>query len=661
MAGRIPRKLLALGVALALSLMTLPGAANGGSLSSSAQKRPNIIFILLDDLDYYDLPAYGNVDIATPAIDQMVDDGMRLTSYYANGPLCPPTRNSLMTGNYPSRHGIKRLSRDTYKGIPGSAKVLPAMLDTWGYTTAHVGKWHLGHRQEEYLPFSKGYDTSLISKIGRVEPDYYSPCLYLDENPNETCFTGQHATKVLTDFTLDFIEQNQASPFFVNLWYFAPHTPLNCPPGFACGTSGDADYNIRRYRAMIEYADQQIGRVFAKLYELGLDKDTLVIVTSDNGGYKANGTQANTPPGAPELQGFKTRVFERGIKVPFVAWAPDLIPAGTVNDSVVMSFDMFRTLEQLARPAGVPIPDPGDGGDAWPILNTNASVERQETLFWEFNFRDHDNVPPAPPQTKWYQNFAVRSGDWKLVMDNNHVWPAPRLFDLANDPEESTDLASSNTELVDQLMAEYWAWRKETSPIPYTVATSSGEVAFSSGEFGTSFQFTGGGGHADLSDNKLFDFGAGDFSVSLKLRIDQGGTKPVIAQKPGSWIMSLTNNNKVKVRLVACSDCPLTSCGVNEPSTVITSDVKLVVGREYDVAFTVTGFVPDNSTLRIYVDGVLQSQVSSEVCSVAAVEEPIRVGNNTNPIPDKPLIGEIQDLTFRLNVLTQEEIDMLIQ
>ncbi len=663
MAERIPRKTLALGVAVAVSLMALPGAVDGGSLAGSRglqsgkEERPNIIFILLDDLDYYDLPAYGSTDIETPSIDQMVSEGMQLTSYYANGPLCPPTRNSLMTGNYPSRHGIKRLPPDSYKGIPGYVPVLPLMLQGWGYATAHVGKWHLGHKHEEYLPSSKGYDTSLIGKTGRVQPNYGSPCLYLDDSPTATCFS-QHATSVLTDFTLDFIEQNQAGPFFVNLWYFTPHTPLNCPPGFECGNPGDEDYNIRRYRAMIEYADQQIGRVFTKLFELGLDKNTIVVVTSDNGGYAANGTQAATPPGAPDLEGFKTKVFERGIRVPFMAWAPDLIPAGTVNDSVVMSFDMWQTFEQLARPEGVATRIPIDGVDVWPILSKNASVDRQETLFWELNFKDNDDGTPTP--TGWYQNFAVRNGDWKLVMDNNNSWTAPRLFDLGNDPGETTNLSGQFPGLVERLMAEYWAWRKETSAVPYYVQTSSGEVTYTGGESGISFQFTGAGGLADLGDSKLFDFGEGDFSVSLKLRIDQGGTKPVIAQKPGSWILSLTNNNKVKVRLVACSDCgPQAGCELNETDTIITSDTRLVVGREYDVALTVTGFRTDNSTLRIYVNGVLQPQVSTEVCSVAVVEEPIRVGNNYNS--DRPLIGEIQDLTFRLNVLTQEEIDMLVQ
>ena len=629
-------------------LVTTP-AFSQTSLISEVERQPNLIFIMLDDLDYYDLPAYGSTEIQTPALDRVVAEGMRLTQYYAAGPQCPPTRNSLLTGNYPSRHGIKRLPPESTKGIPGGAIVLPRILKSYGYTTAHVGKWHLGHRHPEYLPSAKGFDTSLVGVgyTGRVQPRYGDPHFVLDETTD--VFPNKHATEALTDFAVDFIVQNQAGPFFLHLWYFVPHLPLECPPGWepACGNENDPDYDGQVYRAMIANADRQIGRVFDKVRELGLEEDTFVLVTSDNGGVD-NSTQAEIPPGQPELKGAKTQVFERGIKVPLLAWNPGRVPAGTVNPSLARSLDIAPTFEELARPTGSTMALLFDGHSLLSTLTgPSPPLLRQESLFWEVNFRDNDFKPP----TGWYQSFAVRNGNWKLVMEKNHAWSEPRLFDLGTDPEERTNLASSNPQIVDLLMADYWSWRRQTAVLRHRVETVAGDVSYSiNPDFTSTYEFTGNGGYADLSDTKLFDFGEADFSVSLRLRIDQGGTKPVLAQKPGSWTLSLTANNKLKLRVI--SQVP------TEPAAVLVGNSNLSLGQDHDLAFTITGFRSDESHIRMYVDGVLQAQTSDALTSVEIVEEPVRVGNNQ--FANKPFLGKIEDLTFYLNALTQEEIDALV-
>ena len=617
------------------------------TLSSGSQTQPNIIFIMFDDLDYFDLGAYGHPGHQTPVIDQAASEGLMLTNYYAT-PLCPPTRHSLMTGDYPSRHGIKRLPPFSTKGIAEDL-VLPQILQSYGYTTAHVGKWHLGHFHDEYLPHNKGYDTSLVGKgyVGTVEPDYATAELLLDGVPVPPT---QHVTAALTDFTLDFIENNQAGPFFVNLWLFTPHTPLECPTDFldVCGEPQNPT-DAELFKAMIENADIQLGRIFDKLEALGIEQNTLVVITSDNGGT-VDTQSAVLPP----IRGSKTDVFERGIKVPFIAWGPSLVEPGQVNDSVVVSLDMAPTFEQLARPEDIIADIPFDGVSVLDLLTatTPETQPRDGYLFWELNHRDNDNYPPP---SGWYQNFAVRQGDWKLVMELNHKsnWAAPKLFDLTTNPGEKVglDLSSQFPKLADEMLAAYWAWREETGSVSTYIQATDGSVIHSGGPTSKTFLFTGGGGHVDLQDRKIFDFGDGDFSIEMTVRFDEVGTSPVLVKKTESWVVSLDAQNRLRFRVVGVPADPSDPA----PIAIVNSDTPLSAGVDYHVALTISGFRTDNSTIRMYIDGVEQSGTDCTLPRVAVSPDPIRIGNNHESPPNRPFKGQIRDLTFYLHALTPFE------
>lgn len=314
------------------------GALQAGySVANTAVARPNLVFIMLDDLGYGDLGSYGNRVIQTPVLDELAAGGMRFTQYYAAGPVCSPTRGSILTGLYPGRLNLKSIVRnDEPRGIPDYVTTLQEVLAEQGYITGHVGKWHLSRSRPEYLPIGTGFETSVALHRAGTPWSYFDPTLIIDGE--EIVFSEGYLTNLLVDRAVEFIESSPPGPFFLNLWLYAPHFPIEPPEEWAARYPDDIPGGRA---AMISNADEQIGRIVATLDQLGLTEQTLVVVTSDNGAARLD------EPASGPLRGYKGWLLEGGIRVPMIASMPGSIEAGTVNDTRSSSLDWFPTMADM--------------------------------------------------------------------------------------------------------------------------------------------------------------------------------------------------------------------------------------------------------------------------------------------------------------------------
>jgi len=428
---------------LAMTAIALPTKAQSG-------RQPNVVLIITDDAGYGDLGSYGAPDIRTPNIDAIGRAGVRLTDFYANGATCTPTRTGLISGRYQQRFGLEtplgaRGEEDWQRGLPPSGRSLPQLLKNNGYATALVGKWHLGWK-DEYSPKAHGFDYFFGFKSGFI--DYYHHTGGAGPSEDDTLFENDKAVKVdgyLTDLitqrSIRFIEEHAGRPFFIDVAYNAPHWPYQ-PPGqpsrarengrhltpFDTATSTRADYV-----AMLERVDQGVGQILETLDRLGLRQNTLVIFTNDNGGEWLS---RNTP-----LFHHKGSVWEGGIRVPALVRWPARIPANRVSNQVGMTMDLTATILAATRTV-VPAEARPDGIDLMPVLEGKVPrVER--TLFWR--------VVGARPQS------AVRSGDWKLMLDGGRAF----LFDLRTDIGERQNLIGTRSDLARRLRAQLTAWHEE--------------------------------------------------------------------------------------------------------------------------------------------------------------------------------------------------------
>ncbi|MCX7825298.1 MAG: sulfatase-like hydrolase/transferase [Verrucomicrobiae bacterium] len=430
-----------------------------------AASKPNILFILADDLGYGDLRCYGRDDVRTPVLDQLAADGVRLTQCYANGPECTPTRAAFMTGRYQQRVGglecaigtgnvgryddAVRLRETHDLGLPVEETSIARMLRDAGYATALCGKWHLGY-EPKFAPNKHGFDHAFYCIGGGM--DYFhhvetngAPALYLDGKPirREGYFTD-----LVTDDAIRFIERGDRKPFFLCLAYTAPHSPFQGPKDFR-PTPLAADSPLQEqgkaprevYVAMIERMDQCIGRVLDALDRRRLADNTVVIFTSDNGGTRS---ARNAP-----FSGTKGSTFEGGIRVPGIVRWPEKIPRGIVSEQVCITMDFTASILRVAGaqpPAGRKL----DGIDVLQLLETN-NPPLPRTLFWRQRRGD---------RTWW----AVRDGTLKLVRQANGTDITENLFDLAADAAEKNDLLKQKPEEVARLKKLLAAWETDVKP-----------------------------------------------------------------------------------------------------------------------------------------------------------------------------------------------------
>ena len=441
-----------------ISRRSLLGAAAGATLAGALpvgllaqpRRRPNILFILADDLGYADLSCYGRRDYRTPVIDRLAEQGMLLTQAYSNSAVCSPTRVALITGRYHQRLSVGLPEPITGSeigvGLPAGQSTLPSILKSAGYRTSLVGKWHMGW-PPEHGPLNSGYDRFFGIAPGAA--DHFTHTFgQVRENVlfegDERVERPGYLTHLLVDRAVAEIRQNAArrQPFLLSLHFTAPHWPWQ-GPGDSATSSRIASLwhedggSLETYAEMVKAMDDGIGRVLAELEARNLARDTIVVFTSDNGGERFSDMWP--------LRGGKGELLEGGIRVPLIVRWPGRVRRGSRSDQVMMSMDWLPT---LAAAAGVS-PDPASPPDGENLLDvlTGESTPRPRKLFWRFRAGNQ---------------AAVRDGNWKYLKMRDQE----SLYDLARDPRERANLRQAESATFQRLKNELAAWNATMLPYP---------------------------------------------------------------------------------------------------------------------------------------------------------------------------------------------------
>ena len=422
-------------------------------LDAFAAEKPNIIFILADDLGYGDLGSYGQKHIATPSLDRMAAEGMRFTQYYSGSTVCAPSRCSLLTGKHTGHSMIRDNQRvegaGGFGGMPlGPSEVTVAeVLKEAGYDTAVIGKWDLAGPDASGIPNHEGFDYSFGYLHSARAHSYYPNYLWRNGEKvtlegNESGQGTQYTHDLFTQEALDYLDGERKNPFFLYLAYTIPHAELIVPPDsmkpylgrfkekpfkrpkswkWKPGRFQGQENPKAAFAGMISRMDRDVGRLLAKLKEVGLDQNTLVIFTSDNGAHREGGADPVFFRGSGSLRGVKRDLYEGGIRVPFIARWPGQIAAGTTSDHVSASWDVLPTCAQLS---GASVPKKIDGLSMAPtLLGRPDGQEEHEFLYWEFQ-----------------EKRAVRMDEWKAVRLGGEDGKL-ELYDLKNDISEEDDLS----------------------------------------------------------------------------------------------------------------------------------------------------------------------------------------------------------------------------
>ena len=417
--------------AASLIVSTLAAAADNKS------PRPNILYLVADDLGYADIGVQGCTDVPTPHLDSIARNGVRFSSGYVSAPVCSPSRAGLMTGRYQTRFGHEfnhPLADRSPVGLPVNQKTAAQWFKEAGYVTGHIGKWHLGNpKLPEFTPTARGFAESVWFPGQKKLP----PLSYF-RNGAPGQVNDRYVDEAMAREAAGFVERHRTEPWFLYVAFLTPHQPLDTPPGTEKPFAGIASDERRKCAAMLTLLDGSVGRVLQALRDSGQEGRTLVIFHSDNGAPPKNGSR-NTP-----LRGQKGTTWEGGIREPFVMQWKGVLPAGRVIDAPVISLDMLPTA--LAA-AGVAVPASAslDGVNLLPFLTGQSTRAPHEKLFWRYG-----------------DQMAVRSGDWKLTraLDPTARPPALRvgLYDLAHDVGEAHDLAAAHPGRVAELQKLWDAW-----------------------------------------------------------------------------------------------------------------------------------------------------------------------------------------------------------
>ena len=423
-------------------ITTLVAAWIIAASQSGSPERPNIIIILADDLGYADISVHGGA-IATPNIDAIAGNGVMFTHAYAPHTSCAPSRAGLLTGRHPRRFGfisnpdrVRPTQPGNPLGLPSSEITLGEALRKQGYTTAAIGKWHLG-LEPELHPLAQGFDEffGFLGSLHRYLPFGPGEIQRNREKVKET----EYLTSAFTREAVDFIERKRNRPFFLYLAYNAVHTPLMwdsqdkvIEPVTLYGT-GDSKEDRAAYRNMVYHLDLGVGKVLSTLKRLGLERNTLLVFINDNGGTEITGAYDNSP-----LRGYKGELYEGGIRVPFLMQLPGTLTAGSTFEQPVSTMDIFATAIALAG-AEPPADRTVDSVNLLPFLTAEATGRPHDYLFWHWN----------------KAMYAVRHDDWKLLYKPGG---SAQLFNLGSDQSESHNVASHHPELVAKLGGKIDTW-----------------------------------------------------------------------------------------------------------------------------------------------------------------------------------------------------------
>ncbi|MET7257691.1 sulfatase family protein [Dyadobacter fermentans] len=418
------------------------------SLTAQAQnhRKPNIVVILADDLGYGDIGTFGATDIRTPNIDRLAASGIKLTSFYSTSPVCSPTRAALITGRYPRRLGIDHVFfPESFTGIPPEEVTIAEALKGNGYRTAIFGKWHLGHHRQ-FLPLQNGFDEY----YGIPYSNDMMGVVYLRGNDVDSIKVNQkYITQTYTKEAVRFIDQNKDKPFFLYITHNMPHVPIYASPEF----EGKSKRGL--YGDVIEELDWSVGEVVKALKKNGLEENTLVVFTSDNGPWLIFDVEGGSA--GPLRQG-KGTTFEGGQRVPAVAYWPGKIKPGTVYDDLASQLDLYPTIISLTGSRKTQTQKPLDGEDISPVLFGTGKRKGDEFAYYSNGIIE-----------------AYRKGDWKIRLPqkdvkagNAVIVPAADtlLFNLKNDIGEQHNLLKTNPTKAKELLASLEVYKKKIGDTP---------------------------------------------------------------------------------------------------------------------------------------------------------------------------------------------------
>ncbi len=434
----------------------------GTSCTSLSENKPNIIYILADDLGYGDLGCYGQEIIETPNLDVMANEGIRFVNHYSGSTVCAPSRCALMTGKHTGHsfvRGNREMKPEGQMPMPNNTKTIAHFLRDAGYVTGCLGKWGLGYPSSDSDPLRMGFDYFFGYNCQMKAHHYYPE--YLWENDNKVHYPenadGQkkmYSHDETTKKAFDFIKENKDKPFFLYLAYAIPHAELLIPEeylekykgrfpekGFSGGHYGKQDYPRAAYAAMVNHLDRDIGKLNAILKKYGLDNNTIVMFSSDNGPHVEGGNDPSFFKSSGGLRGEKRSLYEGGIRTPFIVKWPDKIKSSRVSEHISAFWDVFPTLCDIG---GVDIPSGLDGISFYPEL-IGEKQKKHEILYWEFHGYSGDKQ-------------AIRKGKWKAIRNKIVKENTPiELYNLDLDPSEQNDVAIQYPELIkdiEKLFAE---------------------------------------------------------------------------------------------------------------------------------------------------------------------------------------------------------------
>lgn len=430
------------------------------------QQKPNIIFILIDDMGWTDLGIFGSSFYETPNIDRLAESGMKFTNAYSACTVCSPSRAAILTGKYPARlhltDWIKGHQKPYAKLSPPEwtqyldlpEVTIAEVLKRQGYKTASIGKWHLGD-DEKYYPENQGFDVNIAGNFKGAPPSYFSPynLQRISDGP-----AGEYLTDRQTTDAIEFITQNKTKPFFLYLPYYTVHTPLQAKQEYVDYFKKkytNSKQNNTVYAAMIKSLDENIGRLKKTLNDLHLNKNTLLVFTSDNGGLIGGNANKPITSNLPLRDG-KGSAYEGGVRVPtFFVWEGKIKP-GSVNNSIVTGIDYFPTFLKLVTPQAS-VKKEVDGINLLPAILKNTEMKRGP-VYWHY-----PHYHPGGSTTY----SAVRDNDWKLIYF--YETAKKELYNLKNDISEKNDLSAKYPDITNKLYKKLVDWKKSVNaqdPVP---------------------------------------------------------------------------------------------------------------------------------------------------------------------------------------------------
>lgn len=451
-------------------------------LYSSAQNTPNIVFILADDLGYGDIGCYGQKLIETPHIDQLAAKGIRFTQFYAGTSVCAPSRSSFLTGQHTGHTPVRgnfEIQPEGQFPLPANTNTIAKMLKQAGYATGNFGKWGLGYPGSEGAPEKQGFDTFFGYNCQRQSHNYFPNHLWSNstriEYPNTPDNQQFYAPDIIQNKALSFIDEHKNSPFFLYLSYTLPHAALQLPGNDSLlsyykkkfneqpilitkkwsGTGYEPQaYPHAAYAAMVSRLDQYIGQVVEKLKSLGLEENTLIIFTSDNGPHHEGGNDPVYFNSSGNFRGIKRDLYEGGIRTPMIAYWPSVITKPQVSDYMGAFWDFMPTFANIA---GTRVRSNTDGISLFPILLNKGSQREHKFLYWEF----HEDGGRQ----------AVRMGKWKAVRINVMKNPSSpvELYNLNADPQETKNIADEYPNIVQKMQKIMKREHKENPHFPFLI------------------------------------------------------------------------------------------------------------------------------------------------------------------------------------------------